>query len=149
MKQRDRRERGFSNGRRSANLERGLCMFDSLVFKVLAHNDTGAAVGHQGGIVIPKALEEFFPDVSGTITALTPTADINLTADLIVGGRLAATVLTTEPSWNGDLVHVRFDAMTPAVADALSIFLAEHATRAERTVRRPGTPGTVIQFARR
>ena len=62
---------------------------------------------------------------------------------------LTATVLTTEPSWNGDLVHVRFDAMTPAVADALSIFLAEHATRAERTVRRPGTPGTVIQFARR
>ena len=46
---------------------------------------------------------------------------------------LTATVLTTEPSWNGDLVHVRFDAMTPALADALGAFLAEREVPAVRT----------------
>lgn len=46
---------------------------------------------------------------------------------------LTATVLTTEPSWNGDLVHVRFDALTPALADALSAFLAEREAPAVRT----------------
>ena len=62
---------------------------------------------------------------------------------------LTATVLTTEPSWNGDLVHVRFEVMTPAVADALSVFLAERAMPAERAALRPTTPGMVIPFARR
>jgi putative restriction endonuclease len=38
--------------------------FDAPLFNVLAHNDTGQAVGHQGGIVIPKDLDPYFPQLS-------------------------------------------------------------------------------------
>jgi len=65
-------------------------MFDTPVFKVLSNNDTGAASGHQGGFVIPKDLEDFFPDVVGTISATNPTVDIPIDADLIVNGKLGS-----------------------------------------------------------
>lgn len=58
-------------------------MIDEFVFKKLAHNDTGAAKGHQGGIVVPKDLAEFFPPVT---TAVGPTSDVRLRADLYLDG---------------------------------------------------------------
>jgi putative restriction endonuclease len=78
-------------------------MFDTPVFKVLSPNDTGAAPGHQGGIVVPKDIEDFFPDVVGEITAENPTADVTLIADLIVEGRLVDTVSTRYQyqTWGG------------------------------------------------
>jgi putative restriction endonuclease len=41
-----------------------LSEFDAPLFKKLAHNDTGAADGKQGGFLIPKGLDKYFPDLS-------------------------------------------------------------------------------------
>jgi putative restriction endonuclease len=54
------------------------------LFKVLAHNDTGAAVGHQGGILIPTAMRKYFPTLSGTVSSLRPTIDQRLNVQLFV-----------------------------------------------------------------
>lgn len=61
-------------------------MLDSGVFKRLAHNDTGAAKGHQGGIVIPKDLGPFFPAVDHNVSGSKPTNDIRLEVELYVNG---------------------------------------------------------------
>jgi hypothetical protein len=37
--------------------------YDKPVFKILARNDTGQTGGHQGGLVIPKSLVKYFPDL--------------------------------------------------------------------------------------
>ena len=78
-------------------------MLETPVFKMLAPNDTGDSPGHQGGIVIPKDIEEFFPDIVGTTSAAHPTADVVLTADLIVNSILVATVKTRYQyqTWGG------------------------------------------------
>lgn len=78
-------------------------MFDTPVFKILARNDTGAAPGHQGGIVIPKEIENFFPDVEGDITPEAPTADVAIIADLLLDGRFIARVNTRYQyqTWGG------------------------------------------------
>ena len=51
-------------------------MGDGKFFKVLAHNDTGQATGHQGGIVIPKDISVFFPLIVFQENAAQPTADV-------------------------------------------------------------------------
>lgn len=56
--------------------------WDKPFFKRLANNDTAAAPGHQGGLVIPKDLRGFFPGLLGRITASTPTLDRRIWADL-------------------------------------------------------------------
>ena len=73
---------------------------DGFFFKVLAHNDTGQATGHQGGIVIPKDLASFFPPVAKTSG---PTQDVRLRAALYVDGRHAGTVSTRyqHQTWGG------------------------------------------------
>lgn len=78
-------------------------MLDLPVFKKLAHNDTGAAVGHQGGMVIPAGIEDYFPDVKGTITPLAPTADVEIRAVLVVSGKAVDTVHTRYQyqTWGG------------------------------------------------
>lgn len=78
-------------------------MFDNAVFKKLAHNDTGAAVGHQGGIVIPKGIAEFFPPLPGTTSPEHPTVDTRLVAELLVDGQWVATVETRYQyqTWGG------------------------------------------------
>ena len=77
--------------------------FDEPVFKRLSHNDTGAAVGHQGGMVIPKEIENYFPDVSGKITTDTPTIDVSIEAVLMVSGRYLGKVETRYQyqTWGG------------------------------------------------
>jgi len=78
-------------------------MLDNAVFKKLAHNDTGAAVGHQGGIVIPKDIAEFFPPLPDTSSPDRPTVDIRLVAELLVDGHRIATVETRyqHQTWGG------------------------------------------------
>ena len=77
--------------------------FDFPVYKRLAHNDTAAAAGHQGGIVIPRDLENYFPDLTGKITASSPTLDIPIEAILIVNGIVAGHVKTRYQvqTWGG------------------------------------------------
>ncbi len=78
-------------------------MLDLPVFKKLAHNDTGAAVGHQGGMVIPAGIEDYFPDVKGIITPQAPTADVEIRAVLVVSGKAVDTVNTRYQyqTWGG------------------------------------------------
>jgi putative restriction endonuclease len=78
-------------------------MLDTAVFKKLAHNDTGAAPGHQGGIVIPKAIAPFFPPLPGVVRGSGPTVESFLTADLFVDGLRVATVRTRyqHQTWGG------------------------------------------------
>lgn len=78
-------------------------MLDTPVYKLLARNDTGQAPGHQGGIVIPGDIEDFFPDIEGTITPQSPTADVPIVADLVVDGRHRGTVATRYQyqTWGG------------------------------------------------
>ncbi len=77
--------------------------FDYPVFKILAHNDTGQAAGHQGGLVIPKDLEDFFPLLSRQITPKNPTVDANITAQLYVGTNYVGEVSTRYQyqTWGG------------------------------------------------
>jgi len=78
-------------------------MLDTSVFKKLAHNDTGAARGHQGGIVVPKAIAQFFPPLPSTAGPENPTVDARLKADLFVDGLRVATVETRyqHQTWGG------------------------------------------------
>lgn len=59
--------------------------FDAPIFKVLANNDTGAAPGHQGGIVIPADLGPYFPRLTGTPTQESPTLEEEVTLELWIG----------------------------------------------------------------
>ena len=78
-------------------------MLDTSVFKRLAHNDTGKAAGHQGGIVIPKAIASFFPPLPGAGGPENPTVDKRMVADLFVDGVRVATVRTRyqHQTWGG------------------------------------------------
>lgn len=78
-------------------------MLDTSVFKKLAHNDTGQAAGHQGGIVIPKAISQFFPPLPAVTAAGGPTVDSILSADLFVDGHRVNTVQTRyqHQTWGG------------------------------------------------
>lgn len=59
--------------------------FDNPVFKMLAHNDTGGAVGHQGGVLVPKALESYFPALSSKVSPTNPTVSAYISAELFDG----------------------------------------------------------------
>lgn len=78
-------------------------MSDGKFFKVLAHNDTGQAAGHQGGIVIPKDISMFFPPIIFQGNAAQPTADIRLAAKLFVDGFFLGSVVTRYQvqTWGG------------------------------------------------
>lgn len=78
-------------------------MLDTSVFKKLSHNDTGQARGHQGGIVIPRAIAQFFPPLPAVTARGGPTVDSTLTADLFVDGRRVDTVQTRyqHQTWGG------------------------------------------------
>lgn len=78
-------------------------MLDTSVFKKLAHNDTGQARGHQGGIVIPKAISQFFPPLPAVTAVGGPTVDSFFTADLFVDGVRVDTVETRyqHQTWGG------------------------------------------------
>ncbi len=77
--------------------------YDSPVFKVLAANDTSSAPGHQGGVVIPKKLWEYFPPLEQEISAIAPTREISLQAELFDGPNFLARVQTRyqHQTWGG------------------------------------------------
>lgn len=68
--------------------------FDTPVFKMLSHNDTGGAPGHQGGVLVPKDLESYFPSLSAQWTAANPTVSSFIDAELFNGAVPLAKVQT-------------------------------------------------------
>lgn len=78
--------------------------WDAPFFKQLAHNDTGQAAGHQGGMVVPKDLWPFFPALDGgAANAFRPTVDRHLRVEMYVGTRHLAggTVRYQLQTWGG------------------------------------------------
>jgi putative restriction endonuclease len=65
--------------------------WDEPFFKRLARNDTGQAVGHQGGMVLPKPLRDFLPtlDVTAT-TRQSPTVDRHIRVEMFDGANFVA-----------------------------------------------------------
>lgn len=78
--------------------------FDEPIFKVLAKNDTGEAPGHQGGFVVPKDLEDFFPLLRNETSFARPTVDAKISADLFDGPDFIDTVETRYQyqTWGGE-----------------------------------------------
>ena len=68
--------------------------FDMPVFKVLAMNDTGEARGHQAGLVIPRAITQYFPLISDEVSPLRPTVEEFIIAELFLEEAFIATVET-------------------------------------------------------
>ncbi|MFZ4682811.1 MAG: restriction endonuclease, partial [Terrimicrobiaceae bacterium] len=63
--------------------------WDAPFFKKLAHNDTGQASGHQGGVVVPKDLRVYFPALDeGQASAIAPTVDRYLIAEMFIPGQM-------------------------------------------------------------
>lgn len=77
--------------------------WDAPFFKQLAHNDTGAAAGHQGGIVIPKDLRPYFPALNPSTSAACPTTDTRIQAVLMDGTKVlgAANTRYQFQTWGG------------------------------------------------
>ncbi|WP_296740412.1 HNH endonuclease [Mesorhizobium sp.] len=90
--------------------------FDRPFFKRLANNDTGAAKGHQGGIVIPKSLDGFFPTLP-TPSVGNPAPDIRLNAVLFVENEQVGIVNTRYQyqSWGGKRLERRLTDNLSAV----------------------------------
>lgn len=77
--------------------------YDAPCFKVLASNDTSSAPGHQGGIVIPKDIADFFPELPLETSSVDPTVDVELQAELMVNGRPVGQIKTRyqHQTWGG------------------------------------------------
>ena len=77
--------------------------FDRPLFKKLSNNDTGVAAGHQGGLVIPKELDKYFPQLAGKVSAANPTIDERIIAELVVNGVSRGVVSTRYQfqTWGG------------------------------------------------
>ncbi len=77
--------------------------WDEPFYKLLARNDTSDAPGHQGGLVLPKTLRQYFPNLTGVITKQTPTIDHDITAVLFSGSTFLGTVNTRYQyqTWKG------------------------------------------------
>lgn len=78
-------------------------LWDAPFFKLLAQNDTGAAKGHQGGMVIPKDLRRFFPGLTGATSIAIPTLDHRIEAQLFVDEKFVGTANTRYQfqTWGG------------------------------------------------
>ncbi len=62
--------------------------WDAPFFKRMAPNDTANAPGHQGGVVIPKVLRRYFPELDEEqASAISPTVDRHLIAELFIPGK--------------------------------------------------------------
>ncbi len=68
--------------------------FDRPVFKILPRNNSGQSKGNQSGILIPEALDAYFPQLSTELSAEHPTSDQEITAILIAEGKHIETVQT-------------------------------------------------------
>lgn len=68
--------------------------YDLAIFKILSSNDTSAAPGHQGGIVVPKDLAAFFPGLLDEVTSESPTVESFIDAELWNGPNYLGTART-------------------------------------------------------
>lgn len=86
----------------SADNEVTMPQFDVAFFKMLAANDTSSAPGHQGGIVIPKDLADFFPRLPEA-SPEKPTVDVPIRAELWKEGDYLGSVVTRfqHQTWGG------------------------------------------------
>jgi len=78
--------------------------WDAPFFKQLAHNDTGQAAGHQGGMVLPKDLRQFLPNLDEAVTSrVAPTTDRFLRVEMFVGtANLAENIVRYQfQTWGG------------------------------------------------
>ena len=77
--------------------------YDAPAYKFLAHNDTGRAVGHQAGVLIPKALEGYFPSLRAA-SVTRPTVSVSVEAELVDGSSTIGKVETRyqHQTWGGD-----------------------------------------------
>jgi hypothetical protein len=71
-----------------------LLPYQKPVFKLLAHNDTKGAKGHQAGPLIPKDLAGYFPPLVGATSTAAPTVDAKIDAELWIGGKHVGDVET-------------------------------------------------------
>lgn len=78
--------------------------WDKPFFKRLASNDTAAAPGHQGGLVVPKDLRRYFPGLLGRISSSSPTLDRRIRAELYDGNAFLSSVDTRYQyqTWGGE-----------------------------------------------
>lgn len=76
-------------------------------FKVLAKNDTGEGKGHQAGVLIPKSLRQYFPQLNGTTSSRQPTIDLRVNAELYDGEKFLSSVNTRYQyqSWSDTRSH--------------------------------------------
>ncbi len=77
--------------------------YEPPVFKTLARNDTGRARGHQGGLVVPQDLQDYFPRLEGAATRERPTIDVEITLELWVLDRWLGTTVSRyqHQTWGG------------------------------------------------
>jgi|CXWL01.1.fsa_nt_gi putative restriction endonuclease len=77
--------------------------FDFPLFKRLARNDTGQARGHQAGVVIPTALDEFFPQLVEMNGGATHTPSRQISVEMFVGAEFIGSVDTRYQyqTWGG------------------------------------------------
>lgn len=77
--------------------------WDAPFFKRLPLNDTGASTSHQGGVVITKEMRKFFPALVNETSAISPTVDIWIEAELYVENLYLKTVQTRYQfqTWHG------------------------------------------------
>lgn len=76
-------------------------------FKILAKNDTGESKGHQAGVLIPKSLRQYFPQLSGMTSSSQPTIDQRINAELYDGEKFLSAVSTRyqHQSWRDTRSH--------------------------------------------
>lgn len=76
-------------------------------FKVLAKNDTGEGSGHQAGVLIPRSLRPYFPQLTKTTSPAQPTVDQRIAADLYDGNKFLSAVSTRYQyqSWRDTRSH--------------------------------------------
>lgn len=78
--------------------------WDAPFFKKLAHNDTGQAAGHQGGIVVPKDLRPYFPSLDeGAASSVSPTVERFFNVEMFIPGRQVGSALVRYQlqTWGG------------------------------------------------
>lgn len=75
--------------------------YDNPFYKQLSRNDTGETGGHQGGVVIPKTLAEYFPHLAIVVG---PTAEHEIEAELFDEEQFLETVSTRYQiqTWGGE-----------------------------------------------
>jgi putative restriction endonuclease len=111
--------------------------FDRPLFKKLARNDTTSSKGHQGGPMIPKDLDQFFPQLSGIATAANPTVERSITAALFIGSNALGIVSSRYQyqTWGGTRAPER--RLTRNLTSIMNVAAADDYLKIERNLNDP------------